>query len=289
MVRTGLQKRVGGYRPELPHSGDLEMWLRLAAHASVGYVHCDQAVYRRHATNMSLEYGKSNALRDLQQRKAAFDCFLDACAEQRPELVQVHEELLRALARGAIGMASEAFNDNCRDLCERIEAFAVGLDPRVTQAPAWKRLALKKRLGWRVSRALLAAMSAMRVRPAPWIQGARSRKRSRDLDRRPSAGAGAPDVGAHPLHDRYPGPRRSRLDRQDHRFGFPSNAFAGAVDHRRRRLDRRHRSAPRQSGQAAVRLTVIHRDNRGYRAGRSGVDGRLYAGFAQIEHEPWSM
>jgi len=176
VVRTELQKRVGGYRPELPHSGDLEMWLRLAAHASVCYVHCDQAVYRRHAANMSLEYGKSNALCDLQQRKAAFDCFLDACAEQRPELVQVHEELLRALARGAIGMASEAFNDNCRDLCERIEAFAVGLDPRVTQAPAWKRLALKKRLGWRVSRALLAAMSAMRVRPAPWIQGARSQE-----------------------------------------------------------------------------------------------------------------
>lgn len=36
VVRTELQKRVGGYRHELPHAGDLEMWLRLAAHASVG-------------------------------------------------------------------------------------------------------------------------------------------------------------------------------------------------------------------------------------------------------------
>jgi len=34
-------------------------------------------------------------------------------------------------------------------------------------------------------------------------------------------------------------------------------------------------------------LTVIHRDNRGYRAAGSGVMDAFYAGFAQIEHEPW--
>ena len=38
VVRTALQKRVGGYRHELPHSGDMEMWLRLAAYGSVGVI-----------------------------------------------------------------------------------------------------------------------------------------------------------------------------------------------------------------------------------------------------------
>src|SRR5215469_4984355 len=38
IVRTELQKRVGGYRHDLPHTGDMEMWLRFAAHASVGFV-----------------------------------------------------------------------------------------------------------------------------------------------------------------------------------------------------------------------------------------------------------
>ena len=33
MVRTSVQKQVGGYDPRLPHTGDLEMWMRLAAHA----------------------------------------------------------------------------------------------------------------------------------------------------------------------------------------------------------------------------------------------------------------
>ena len=76
IVRTDLQKRLGGYRPELPHSGDMEMWLRLAAHADVGISQVHHAVYRRHANNMSLSYVAQSWLPDLRQRKAALDCFL---------------------------------------------------------------------------------------------------------------------------------------------------------------------------------------------------------------------
>src|SRR3712207_4053622 len=28
VVRTSVQQQVGGYRPDLPHAGDLEMWMR---------------------------------------------------------------------------------------------------------------------------------------------------------------------------------------------------------------------------------------------------------------------
>ena len=34
--RTDVQKAIGGYRPELPHAGDLEMWLRFGAHGGSG-------------------------------------------------------------------------------------------------------------------------------------------------------------------------------------------------------------------------------------------------------------
>src|SRR4051794_17612091 len=37
VVRTKLQKSLGGYRRDLPHAGDMEMWLRFAAHGSVGF------------------------------------------------------------------------------------------------------------------------------------------------------------------------------------------------------------------------------------------------------------
>ena len=54
VVRTALQKQVGGYDPLLPHSGDMEMWMRLAAHADVGYIRgVDQAFYRVHSRNMN--------------------------------------------------------------------------------------------------------------------------------------------------------------------------------------------------------------------------------------------
>src|SRR4051795_10145749 len=33
VVRTGLQKHLGGYREEMPHADDIEMWLRFTAHA----------------------------------------------------------------------------------------------------------------------------------------------------------------------------------------------------------------------------------------------------------------
>jgi len=37
MVRTSVQKVVGGWRRELPHAGDPEMWLRFAAHGPRGF------------------------------------------------------------------------------------------------------------------------------------------------------------------------------------------------------------------------------------------------------------
>ena len=48
-MRNSVQQAIGGYNPDLPHSGDFEMWLRAAAVADVGRVNgpC-QAFYRVH-------------------------------------------------------------------------------------------------------------------------------------------------------------------------------------------------------------------------------------------------
>ncbi|GHI12047.1 hypothetical protein Scinn_15100 [Streptomyces virginiae] len=79
-----LQRKVGGYDPELPHAGDIEMWMRLAAHADVGYVQgADQAFYRVHGDNMSTtDFG--GQLDDLRQRLVAFDSVLDKCGDLLP-------------------------------------------------------------------------------------------------------------------------------------------------------------------------------------------------------------
>src|SRR5262249_43682834 len=94
VVRTSLQHQVGGYRTELPHSGDMEMWLRLAAHSSVGRIRTCQAYYRPHQANMFRSY---EGVKDLMQRKLAFASFF---AENGPALRSL--DRLRKLVQGAL-------------------------------------------------------------------------------------------------------------------------------------------------------------------------------------------
>ncbi len=69
IVRTSVQKALGGYRLDLPHTGDLDMWFRFALYGNVAYVAERQAAYRRHDCNMSLNY---QICADLQQCVRAF-------------------------------------------------------------------------------------------------------------------------------------------------------------------------------------------------------------------------
>ena len=141
VVRTALLKHLGGYRTDLPHTGDLEMWLRLAAHSRVGVVKVDQAVYRRHGANMSDAYLHDNCLSDLQHRKAAFDAFRDTCRDALPNVHCLHTSLLPSLSNDALGLAARAFHNHRLDLSRRLCDFAASVHPSVRRVPAWKRLA----------------------------------------------------------------------------------------------------------------------------------------------------
>ena len=118
IVRTDLQKKVGGYNPDLPHSGDMEMWMRFASHGDIGEIlNADQAFYRRHQRNMHRGY---SALADAQQRKVAFDAFFDEFGhrvEARDYLALLAD---RGIARDAYWAACWIFD---RDPSDR-EAIA---------------------------------------------------------------------------------------------------------------------------------------------------------------------
>jgi glycosyltransferase involved in cell wall biosynthesis len=162
VVRRSLLKRLGGYRADLPHAGDLEMWLRLAAHGPVGIVKADQAVYRRHAASMSNAYYGDNVLADLQQRKTAFDAFVLGCGAAMPEADHLYAQLLQPLAQEAVALASEAFNSRRTDMSRRLLDFAATVHPGVRDTLAWRLLACKKLMGHRISSALLPAVARLR-------------------------------------------------------------------------------------------------------------------------------
>lgn len=93
IARTRTQKAIGGYRTSLPHAGDMEMWLRFAAHGAVAQIDAVQAIYRKHSSAMSNAYFAKRIL-DYRQCLLAFDSFFDECEDRVPD-----SRSLRALAR----------------------------------------------------------------------------------------------------------------------------------------------------------------------------------------------
>jgi Glycosyl transferase family 2 len=107
VVRTAVQRKIGGYLPELPHSGDIEMWLRFAAHADVAFIKgVDQAYYRIHESNMTKD---RVPIVDLYQRRDAFDAFFDAHSDKIPSAVALHRVAQRRVAKEALWRACRAY------------------------------------------------------------------------------------------------------------------------------------------------------------------------------------
>jgi glycosyltransferase involved in cell wall biosynthesis len=149
VVRTSLYKQLGGYRPELPHSGDQEMWLRIAAHADVAFLRgVDQAFYRVHAASMS-QTTYSTVIIDLYQRRAAFDALFEHHGSYLPDASLLRRDANRALAREALWRACRAF-DRRRlgsESVEELEAFARDTYPRAENLREYWGLRLRRRLG----------------------------------------------------------------------------------------------------------------------------------------------
>jgi glycosyltransferase involved in cell wall biosynthesis len=165
VVRTALQKRLGGYRPELPHAGDMEMWLRFAAYASVGFLSAFQGISRRHRASMSAAYYHYRAdgrfvytaagrLADLQQRKAVFDCLFEGCGDALPHPERLRHKLFHSLGAMAVGRASAAFNECEIEASKQLAEFAVGVCPEIKRSLGWVKLACKRRIGLRAWQAL---------------------------------------------------------------------------------------------------------------------------------------
>jgi glycosyltransferase involved in cell wall biosynthesis len=147
VVRTRVQKAIGGYRPELPHAGDLEMWLRCAAVSSIGYVTAPQGFYRRHGTNMSCGYVNR---RDYEQVRDAFETFFAGPGSRVPDHPKLAELARRGLAVRAFYLANDAFDAGDGRSCEQLLSEARELWPGVRGHRGWRRLRFKRAIGARV-------------------------------------------------------------------------------------------------------------------------------------------
>lgn len=144
IVRTRLQRELGGYREELPQHGDWEMWMRFAAHAAVGILDADQAFYRVHGHNMHL---MNKGLRSAEECKAVFDTVLYHYGHR----IAGHERLQNlAVIRSAINAldkANSAFYEGDVQGCRELIDWAIRTCPDTRSWKLYRRLIWKLRMG----------------------------------------------------------------------------------------------------------------------------------------------
>lgn len=147
VVRTSLQHQVGGYDSRLPHTSDIEMWMRLALYADVGYIRADQAYYRLHDSNMSSAYAAP--LPSLQQRRRAYEVFQEHAGDRLADGERLSQIVHIRLANQALLAATRAYDSGRTDQVpvDELIAFAFECWPAASSLNSYRSLQLRRRIG----------------------------------------------------------------------------------------------------------------------------------------------
>lgn len=150
VVRTTVAKQVGGYLPDHPHAGDLEMWLRLAAYADVAELPTHQGVYRRHDESMSKSFYANAGIEDLVACKRAFDEVLTTHRNAIPDADRLRALAYRGCAIRMIGRASTVYDRGLRraDYVDTLVDLALQTDPSVRRTPVYIKFRARRALGY---------------------------------------------------------------------------------------------------------------------------------------------
>lgn len=146
VLRRSVMDRLGGYRADMPHSADMELWLRAAGIGSVGRVNGNvQALYRVHGLNMHLtDFG--GGLADIQARRHVFEdlaCVPGSALNRQPGLLRMARH---ALAVEAVRAANQALDRSGMhaSAASELAKFAVETDVGISGSAPWRAYRLRK-------------------------------------------------------------------------------------------------------------------------------------------------
>jgi len=94
LVRSSAHRAVGYYDPHLPYAGDWDLWLRLSARFSVGYISDPLYAYRVHRNNMTSK-GKAPGEATRERQQAVANGFAALPASAPPALRALREPAMR--------------------------------------------------------------------------------------------------------------------------------------------------------------------------------------------------
>ena len=136
LVRTSLQKKIGGYNPQFPHTCDVEMWMKFATQGPIGVVNAPQAYYRWHENNMSSQY-LAQPMGDLREQIETCEHVLEVWGDDIPDFGLWIEEMRTRFAAEACWLGGIAIeHENAQAAADCLE-FAKGLRPDIWRLKSW--------------------------------------------------------------------------------------------------------------------------------------------------------
>lgn len=153
VVRTTVHRQVGGYDPALPHAGDFEMWLRIAAVSDVGYVRGSaQGYYRIHSVSMSHAVYQVD-LADVRQRKLVFDSLFEKHGAELDEAGIEAGKTYAKLASHPLWIAARAYEKATVATLplDEIMDFSRETYPEIESLPAYRALRRRQYVGENVA------------------------------------------------------------------------------------------------------------------------------------------
>jgi glycosyltransferase involved in cell wall biosynthesis len=151
VVRTTVQKLVGGYHPDFVHTCDVEMWMRMSTRCSIAVVAATQAYYRWHGYNMSTAY-IYRPLADLSEQLATANEVWTKWGADIPQFKDWVSAMKRRFGEQACWMAGLAIERGDHVAAKDCINFALQNYPSITDSNAWLRYRVKLALGGFVSR-----------------------------------------------------------------------------------------------------------------------------------------
>jgi Glycosyl transferase family 2 len=151
VMRTESLRRVGSVCPELTHTSDLHLWLRLGSIGDVGRVNGPvQAYYRVHQESMQRTVHAGELFR-FRARRAAFDSAFQAEAGALPGAGQLHDTFRQAIARLALDCACHRFDrgrtEANGETIEEFMTFALETWPAAARSSEWNALQRRRAVG----------------------------------------------------------------------------------------------------------------------------------------------
>ncbi len=166
LLRTSEQKRLGGYCEQMIHTSDMEMWMRFATQGPIGVIRDNQAYYRWHGANMTLNY-TSGVMRDARERIFTCQYVYDTWGGvDIPDFDLWLASLKQRLGREALRRAERALENGDATAYDECRAFVKEYAPDMLNSPLAWRLSAARAIGPGVTKAVRQAVQHLRKRRA---------------------------------------------------------------------------------------------------------------------------